>query len=71
MDRHDMEGAVAKTVADAHQKDLMLQEKYGVKMLTCWFDESRETAFCLVDAADKEKVTQLHSHAHGKIPDRR
>jgi len=68
MDRHDMEGATAKAVADAHQKDLKLQDKYGVKMLTYWFDESRGSAFCLVDAPDKEKVTQLHAHAHGEIP---
>jgi len=68
MDRHDMEGATAKAVADAHQKDLELQEKYGVKMLTYWFDESRGSAYCLVDAPDKDKVTQLHAHAHGEIP---
>jgi len=68
MDRHDMEGATAKAVADAHQKDLKLQGKYGVKMLTYWFDESRGSAFCLVDAPDKEKVIQLHAHAHGEIP---
>lgn len=68
MDRHDMEGVTAKAVADAHQKDLKLQEKYGVKMLTYWFDESRGSAFCLVDAPDKGKVSQLHAHAHGQIP---
>ena len=68
MDRHDMEGATAKAVADAHLKDLYLQDKYGVKMLTYWFDEGRGSAFCLVDAPDKEKVTQLHAEAHGEIP---
>jgi hypothetical protein len=31
MDRHEMEGATAKAVADAHQKDLKLQEKYEVQ----------------------------------------
>ena len=70
MDRHDMEGATAKAVADAHQKDLKLQERYGVKMLTYWFDESRGSAFCLIDAPDKEKVSQLHAHAHGEIPNK-
>ncbi|UCD80310.1 MAG: DUF4242 domain-containing protein [Desulfobacterales bacterium] len=68
MDRHDMEGATARAVADAHQKDLKLQEKYGVKILTYWFDEGRGSAFCLVDAPAKEKVTQLHAEAHGAIP---
>lgn len=47
MDRHNMEGATAKAVADAHQKDLKLQEKYSAKILTYWFDEIRGSAFCL------------------------
>jgi class 3 adenylate cyclase len=68
MDRHVMQGATAKAVADAHQKDLKLQDKYGVKMLTYWFDESRGAAFCLVDAPAEEKVIQLHAEAHGAIP---
>jgi hypothetical protein len=68
MDRHDIEGATAKAVADAHQKDLKLQDKYGVKLLTYWFDEGRGSAFCLMDASAKEKVKQLHEEAHGMIP---
>ena len=68
MDRHDVEGATAKAVADAHQKDLKLQDKYGVKLLTYWFDEGRGSAFCLMDASAKEKVKQLHEEAHGMIP---
>jgi class 3 adenylate cyclase len=68
MDRHEMEGATAKAVADAHQKDLRLQEKYGIKLMTYWFDENRGSAFCLIDAPAKEKVRQLHEEAHGSIP---
>jgi class 3 adenylate cyclase len=68
MDRHELEGATAKAVADAHQKDLKLQEKYGIKLMTYWFDESRGSAFCLIDAPAKEKVRQLHEEAHGSIP---
>ena len=68
MDRHEMEGATAKAVADAHQKDLKLQGKYGIKLMTYWFDESRGSAFCLIDAPAKEKVRQLHDEAHGSIP---
>ena len=68
MDRHEIEGATAKAVADAHLKDIKLQDKYGVKLLTYWFDESRGSAFCLVDAPAKEKVAQLHAEAHGLVP---
>lgn len=68
MDRHEMEGATAKAVADAHEKDLKLQDKYGIKLMTYWFDESRGSAFCLIDAPAKEKVRQLHEEAHGSVP---
>ena len=68
MDRHNLEGATEKALADAHQKDLKLQGKFGIKLLTYWFDEGRGTAFCLIDAPAKEKVIQLHKEAHGSIP---
>ena len=68
MDRHDTKEATAKSVADAHQKDLELQDKYGVKLMTYWFDESRGAVFCLMDAPAKEKVRQLHEEAHGSVP---
>lgn len=70
MDRHAMENATAKAVADAHRKDLKLQGKYGVKLLTYWFDETRGSAFCLMDAPEKERVSALHADAHGSIPNK-
>ena len=45
MERHYVEGATRHAIADAHQKDLALQEKYNVKFLTYWFDDMRGTAF--------------------------
>ena len=68
MDRHNSKGATAKSVADAHQKDLALQDKFGIKLMTYWFDESRGAIFCLIDAPAKEKVRQLHEEAHGSVP---
>ena len=68
MDRHDSEDATARAIEDAHQKDLKLQEKYGIRLLTYWFDEQRQSTFCLVDSPSKEKVRQLHAEAHGSIP---
>ena len=52
MDRHDMKGVTAAEIADAHRKDLEIQDQYGVKFLTYWFDEQRGTTFCLVEAPD-------------------
>lgn len=68
MDRHYIEGATAHAVANAHTADLAIQDKYRVKFLTYWFDEARSTAFCLIDAPDKETIRQAHNEAHGLVP---
>ena len=68
MDRHYIEGATRHAVADAHQKDLALQEKYHVKFLTYWFDETRSTAFCLIEAPNRETIECAHNEAHGLVP---
>jgi class 3 adenylate cyclase len=68
MDRHYIEGATRHAVADAHQKDLALQDKYHVKFLTYWFDEMRCTAFCLIEAPNRETIERAHDEAHGSVP---
>jgi class 3 adenylate cyclase len=68
MDRHYVEGATKSAVAQAHNKDLAIQEKYPVKFLTYWFDEPRCTAFCLIVSPDKETLQNAHNEAHGLVP---
>ena len=68
MDRHYVEGATRHAVADAHQKDLALQDKYNVKFLTYWFDEMRCTAFCLIEAPNRDTIARAHDDAHGLVP---
>jgi hypothetical protein len=41
------------TVAHAHEADLKIQEKYGVKYLRSWFDDVNGKVFCLVEAPSK------------------
>ena len=67
MDRHDMAGATAENIAEAHRKDLEIQDKYGVKYMTYWYDPERSTGFCLVDAPDAETAACVHREAHGQI----
>lgn len=67
LDRHDMKGTTAAEVATAHLRDLAIQDRYGVKFLTYWFDEDRGTTFCLISAPDKETAQQVHRDAHGDI----
>ncbi|PSH64273.1 DUF4242 domain-containing protein [Phyllobacterium brassicacearum] len=68
MDRHDLKGVTAAEIAEAHRKDLEVQDRYGVKFLTYWFDEQRGTTFCLIDAPDQSTVQCVHREAHGHVP---
>lgn len=67
LDRHELAGLTAVDIAEAHRKDLELQERYGVRFLTYWFDETRGTAFCLIDAPSIEMAMRVHDEAHGHI----
>jgi hypothetical protein len=70
MDVHNkVEGATAEAVAGAHQKDLEIQEQYGVKYLKYWLDESTGRIFCLVEAPNKEAAIRVHREAHGLLAD--
>ena len=64
-----VEGATAEAVAQAHQADLKTQEKYGVKYLHYWFNQSSGKIFCLVEAPDKEAAISVHREAHGLVAD--
>ena len=70
MDVHIVPGVKAKDVAEAHRKDLLHQEEYGCKCMTYWIDEKRESIFCLIDAPEKEAVKEMHSKAHGLVPNK-
>jgi class 3 adenylate cyclase len=67
MDRHDMRDLREADVADAHSKDLEIQDRYGVKYMTYWFDERRGLGFCLVEAPDAATAQRVHREAHGEI----
>ena len=53
MDIHTIPGVEAIEVAEAHQKDVMIQEKYQCKCMTYWLDENKGTVFCLINAPEK------------------
>lgn len=58
----------AVAVAEAHKKDLAVQEKYDVNFINYWVDEKAGVIFCLSEAKDKESVINTHKEAHGLIP---
>ena len=70
MDIHKgVEGLTAEAVAGAHEKDLEVQEKHGVKYLKYWFNAEDGSIFCLCEAPNKEAAEAVHREAHGLVAD--
>jgi len=70
MDVHNkVDGLTADAVAGAHQRDLEVQDKYGVHYQRYWFDEGSGKVFCLVDAPDADAAAAVHREAHGLLAD--
>jgi hypothetical protein len=63
-----LKGTKLKDVAEAHAKDLKVQNKYGVRFLKYWVDETQGTIFCLSEAPNREAPSRAHREAHGLIP---
>jgi hypothetical protein len=70
MDHHKkVEGLTAEAVADAHKKDLEIQDEHEVKYHRYWFNEESGEVFCLVEAPNKEAAEAVHHEAHGLVAD--
>jgi len=69
MDVHNLPGATADAVAQAHMKDLEEQGRYDVKYLRYWVDEKEGKVFCLVDAPNADAANTVHREAHGLVAD--
>jgi hypothetical protein len=70
LDVHNkIEALTEEVAADAHRRDLEIQQKHGVKYLRYWFDEGTGKVFCLVEAPSKEAAEAVHREAHGMVAD--
>jgi len=70
MDHHKgVEGLTAEAVAEAHRKDMEIQEDYGVSYHRYWFNEESGEVFCLAEAPNKEAAEAVHREAHGLVAD--
>lgn len=58
----------AEAVARAHEKDLAVQGKHGVRFLNYWVNEAKGMVYCLSQAKDSANVVQTHKEAHGLLP---
>ena len=71
IDIHDVHGPIsAEDLAKAHAADVEVQQKYGVKYLKYWVNESCGKVFCLVDAPNPEAANRVHREAHGMVAEK-
>jgi uncharacterized protein Usg len=70
LDVHKLgEGKVtAKDVAAAHQKDLAVEQKYGVNFINYWVNEKDGIVVCFSQAPDSTAIINTHKEAHGLVP---
>lgn len=68
MDRHDVPGATAQDVADAHVSDLEVADRFGVEFFSYWFDSDDGAVFCFARAPSPAAMEEVHSESHGLIP---
>jgi len=70
LDVHNkIDGLTTDLAAEAHRKDLEVQQKHGVNYLRYWFDEGTGKVFCLVQAPSKEAAEAVHRESHGLVAD--
>ena len=66
MDRHDLPaGVTAEDVAAGHRKDVEMQDRFGAKFRTYWFDHQCCAVFCLIEAPDAATAVRCHRECHG------
>lgn len=69
MDIHPGIGdATPEDIAAAHQRDLEVQDEFGVRFLSYWFSDPDGKSFCLAEAPDAESLATCHKVAHGLMP---
>jgi Protein of unknown function (DUF4242) len=70
IDHHkNVDGLTTEAVEQAHQKDLEVQDEYGVKYHSYWYNEEKGEIFCLCEAPSEEAAEAVHREAHGLTAD--
>jgi hypothetical protein len=71
MDVHNTlpDGITLADVAGAHEADLQVQQRFGVRYLNYWVDPEGGKVFCLVEAPNADAAHAVHREAHGLIAD--
>lgn len=70
MDVHELDAVTAEAVAEAHAKDLAVQDAFDVDFVRYWVDEENGKVYCLAAAPNADSVSAAHAEAHGLVPTR-
>lgn len=65
----NVKGLTSEKVTQAHQKDVEVQDKHGVKFVNYWYNEETGSVFCLCEAPSREAAEAVHREAHGGVAD--
>ena len=68
LDRHEGLQVSPEELAEAHQRDLEVQEAFGVVYHSYWFDPANGNVFCLAEGPNQQAVEEVHRQAHGVMP---
>lgn len=69
MDVHHLDEIDPDALAAAHERDVEVQQRYGVDYRHYWFSRDEGRVFCLVEAPDADAATAVHREAHGLVAD--
>jgi class 3 adenylate cyclase len=71
MDIHTVDPTTPwEDVANAHYKDVAVQDAYDVDYLKYWFNRDCGKLFCLVEAPSAEAAQCVHEQAHGLLAEK-
>ncbi|MCX2742739.1 DUF4242 domain-containing protein [Mangrovivirga sp. M17] len=70
IDVHDLGAGnvTAEAVAEAHEKDLAIQDSLDVNFVKYWVDEEQGKIYCLSKAHKESDIVDIHNSAHGLSP---
>lgn len=69
MDIHRLDEIDPDALAGAHERDLEVQDRFGVNYFEYWYSEDPATVFCLAEAPNAEAAVAVHREAHGLLAD--
>lgn len=62
-------GVTAEQLADAHRRDLEIQDTEGVNYERAWLDPEAGKVFCLATGPSREAVMRVHDRAGHPTPE--